>query len=59
MGESPNGGIVYQPSLVTPTSRLPVCCNGLQQCPRNLFTKKNSKFFIDFLRSPYNIFLFG
>jgi hypothetical protein len=38
------------------TSRLPVRCDGLQQYSRKLSTKKNSRFFIDCLRSPYNIF---
>jgi hypothetical protein len=38
------------------TSRLPVRSDGLQQYPRKLSTKKISRFFIDCLRSPYNIF---
>jgi hypothetical protein len=38
------------------TSRLPVRCDGLQQYPRKLSTKKFSRFFIDCLRSLYNIF---
>jgi hypothetical protein len=33
-----------------------VRCDGLQQYPRKLSTKKISKIFIDCLRSPYNIF---
>jgi hypothetical protein len=37
------------------TSRLPVRCDGLQQYPHKLPIKK-SRFFIDCLRSPYNIF---
>jgi hypothetical protein len=37
-------------------SRLSVRCDGLQQYPYKLSIKKNSKFFIDCLRSPYNIF---
>jgi hypothetical protein len=39
------------------TSRLPMRYNGLQQYPRKLPTKKISRFFIDCLHSPYNIFL--
>jgi hypothetical protein len=39
------------------TSRLSVRCDGLQQYPCKLSTKKSSRFFIDCLRSPYNIFL--
>jgi hypothetical protein len=38
------------------TSRLPVRCDGLQQYPRKLSIKKISRFFIDCLRSLYNIF---
>jgi hypothetical protein len=38
------------------TSRLPVRCDSLQQYPRKLSIKKNSRFFIDCLRSLYNIF---
>jgi hypothetical protein len=38
------------------TSRLPVRCDGLQQYPRKLSIKKISRFFIDYLRSLYNIF---
>jgi hypothetical protein len=38
-------------------SRLPVRYDGLQQYPRKLSTKKKSRFFIDCLRFPYNIFL--
>jgi hypothetical protein len=38
------------------TSRLPVRCDGLQQYPRKLFIKRISRFFIDCLRSLYNIF---
>jgi hypothetical protein len=34
-----------------------VRCDGLQQYPRKLFIKKNLRFFIDCLRSLYNIFL--
>jgi hypothetical protein len=37
------------------TSRLPVRCDGLQQYLRKLSIKK-FKFFIDCLRSVYNIF---
>jgi hypothetical protein len=43
--------------LLCPTSRLPVCCDGLQQYPCKLSTNKISRFFIDCLCSPYNIFL--
>jgi hypothetical protein len=39
------------------TSRLTVCCDGLQQYPRKLSTNKISRFFIDCLHSSYNIFL--
>jgi hypothetical protein len=39
------------------TSRLPVRCDGLQQYPCKLSTKKISRFFIDCFHSPYNIFL--
>jgi hypothetical protein len=41
------------------TSLLSVRCDGLQQYPRKLSTNKISRFFIDCLRSLYNIFLFG
>jgi hypothetical protein len=37
-------------------SGLPVRCDGLQQYPRKLSIKKISRFFIDCLRSLYNIF---
>jgi hypothetical protein len=40
------------------TSRLIVRCDGSQQYPRKLSTKNVSRFFIDCLHSPYNIFLF-
>jgi hypothetical protein len=39
------------------TSQLPVRCDGSQQYPRKLSTKKISKFSIDYLRFPHNIFL--
>jgi hypothetical protein len=45
-----------QISLLINTSRLPVRCDGLEQYPCKLSTKK-SRFFIDCLCSPYNIFL--
>jgi hypothetical protein len=38
------------------TRRLPVRCDGSQQYPRKLSTKKISRFFIDCLRSSHNIF---
>jgi hypothetical protein len=38
------------------TSRLPVRCNGSQQYPRKLSTKKISRFFIGCLHSSHNIF---
>jgi hypothetical protein len=38
------------------TSRLSVRCDGLQQYPHKLSTKKIQDFFIDCLRSSYNIF---
>jgi hypothetical protein len=38
------------------TSRLPVRCDGLQQYPRKLSITKISIFFINCLRSMYNIF---
>jgi hypothetical protein len=40
------------------TSRLPVHCDGSQQYPHKIFTRNILRFFIDCLRSPYNIFLF-
>jgi hypothetical protein len=39
------------------TSWLPVRCDDLQQYLYKLSIKKISRFFIDCLRSPYNIFL--
>jgi hypothetical protein len=39
------------------TSRLTVRCDGSQQYPYKLFTKKISRFFIDCLCSSHNIFL--
>jgi hypothetical protein len=51
---------IYKYDQINPhfqtTSRLPVRCDGLQQYPRKLSIKK-SRFFIDCLRSLYNIFL--
>jgi hypothetical protein len=46
-----------QPHILSHTSRLPVRCDGSQQYPRKLSTKKISSFFIDCLRSPHNTFL--
>jgi hypothetical protein len=43
-------------TILLNTSWLPVRCNGLRQYPRKLSIKK-PRFFIDCLRSLYNIFL--
>jgi hypothetical protein len=43
-------------SFLIHTSRLLVRCDGSQQWPRKLSTKKISNFFIDCLRSSHNIF---
>jgi hypothetical protein len=41
---------------IVETSRLPVRCDGSQQYPRKLSTKKISRFFIGCLHSSQNIF---
>jgi hypothetical protein len=46
----------HQSRISLYTSRLPVRCDGSQQYPRKLSTKKISRFFIDCLRSSHNIF---
>jgi hypothetical protein len=43
-------------TLLETTSRLPVRCDGSQQYPRKLSTKKISRFFINCLRSSHNTF---
>jgi hypothetical protein len=43
---------------ITTISRLSVRCDVSQQYLNKLSTKKISNFFIDYLRSPHNFFLF-